>query len=205
MNKPSHYNLLISIGLFLLTHYSAGLAIEMKKAIPPIKIAQYKNKPYHFLFNLPIDWEKQSGDINSSNALFMQIPLSNSCSFQFNITAMPDNFPAEMAVRMAIKKAVMDVKKKKLVSVKRRDFFHPEKVPVKEKGKVKEIVKSVLFIRGWEIVERGQKKGLQRIIYQGYDKENDNFYLVASANTEKFTQCQPQLRQIMDSILFGFS
>jgi hypothetical protein len=205
MNKRNNdAKLKVILGFMLLCHDSLSFAIEIIKP-PAIKVMQYTNKPYHFLFNLPIDWEKQSGDINSTNALFMQSPLSHSCSFQFNITPLPENFPAEMAVRAALKTAIKDVKKKKLLFVKRRDFSHPEKVRVKEKGLEKEMVKSVLFMRGWEIMEYGQKNGLQRLIYQGYDKENHYFHLVAAANSDKFAQCQPQLRHIMDSVLFGYS
>ncbi len=182
-----------------------------------LKPLEYKNKPYHFSFMIPNGWTKQSGDVNSTNALFMQMPLTASCSFQFNITPMPSSFPAEMAVNAALKAAHVDIKRKKLLTAKRRDFSHPEKILLKEKfvvkeqGKLKEkmkekqVIKSVLFMRGWEVTERGQKNGLQRIIYQGYDKENHYFNLIAAATTEKFAQCQVQLRQIMDSVLFGQS
>lgn len=201
--------------LLLLTGYQASLATEIAKPATAMKAADYKNKPYHFSFTLPNSWAKQSGDVNATNALFMQMPLTDSCSFQFNIIPMPVNFPAERAVNSALKTATAQIKHKKLLSAKRRDFTHEEKVIlkekllVKEKGKFKEkikekeVVKTVLFMRGWEMTERGQRNGLQRIIYQGYDKENHYFTLIAAATTEKFAQCQPQLRQIMDSVLFG--
>ncbi len=203
------------IYLLLIASYQTGLALEIAKPAAVVKPSEYKNKSYHFAFILPDGWEKQTGEAGATNALFTQMPLTTSCSFQFNITPMPVNFPAETVVVSALKAATVAIKRKKLLSAKRRDFSHPEKVIVKEKvmvkdkGKLKEkikdkeIIKTVLFMRGWEVTERGQKNALQRIIYQGYDKENHYFHVVAAATTEKFAQCQPQLRQIMDSLVFG--
>jgi hypothetical protein len=151
----------------------------------------YKNNDHRFSFIIPAGWSKQSGDANSDNVLFMRVPISDSCSFQFHITRMRPSFPAESSVKASLKAAKEDITIGKLLSAKRRD----------EKGK--ENGKTVRFTRGWEVVEKGSPGGHQRIIYQAYDRDNYYFNFMGAANTENFEKCRPQLREIIDSISFG--
>lgn len=189
------------IALWLLLNSSPGFAV--KEILPPAPVTQppqdtlYKNKTYHFSFTLPPGWEKQTGNPNSDNALFMQLPISNSCSFQFNITPMPATFQAEVAATTFLATAYHELRHNKLAAVKRRDTWIKEKT--KENSKEKEIV---IFTRGWEMTEKPQKQKLQRIIYQVYDRQNRYFNFVAFASSEKFSGCAPELRKIMDSISF---
>jgi len=178
-------------------------AAEITQPLQENKPVLYKNKAYRFSFLLPVDWKKQTGDVNSNNVLFMRLPLSQSCSFQFNITPMPTNFPTEMVVDAGLKTALVQIKQKKLLSAQRRDFVHDEKVLSKEKGKEVESIKPVTFVRGWEVMENRQETGLQRLVYQAYNKSNTYFNFIAAASNENFAQCQPQLQQIMASIQFA--
>ncbi len=151
----------------------------------------YKNNARNFSFTIPAGWSQQSGDVNSDSALFMQIPLSNTCSFQFNMTRMQTGFPAEASVKASLNSAKKDIQIDKLISAKRRD----------ESGM--ENGKKVRFTRGWQIVEKGQPGGHQRIIYQAYDRQNYYMNMMAAADTEHFESCRPALQQIIDSIKFG--
>jgi len=189
--------------VILLQHSLLIYAAEITQPLQENKPVLYKNKAYRFSFLLPVDWKKQTGDVNSNNALFMRLPLSQSCSFQFNITPMPTNFPTEMAVDAGLKTALVQVKQKKLLSAQRRDFVHDEKVLSKEKGKEVESIKPVTFVRGWEVMENRQETGLQRLVYQAYNKSNAYFNFIAAASNENFRHCQPQLQQIMASIQFA--
>jgi len=189
--------------VILLQHSLLIYAAEITQPLQENKPVLYKNKAYRFSFLLPVDWKKQTGDVNSNNALFMRLPLSQSCSFQFNITPMPTNFPTEMVVDTGLKTALVQVKQKKLLSAQRRDFVHDEKVLSKEKGKEVESIKPVTFVRGWEVMENRQETGLQRLVYQAYNKSNAYFNFIAAASNENFAQCQPQLQQIMASIQFA--
>jgi len=191
------------VTVILLQHSLLIYAAEITQPLQENKPVLYKNKAYRFSFLLPVDWKKQTGDVNSNNALFMRLPLSQSCSFQFNITPMPTNFPTEMVVDAGLKTALVQVKQKKLFSAQRRDFVHDEKVLSKEKGKEVESIKPVTFVRGWEVMENRQETGLQRLVYQAYNKSNAYFNFIATASNENFTQCQPQLQQIMASIQFA--
>lgn len=192
----------IAIALWLLLNSSSSFAVAVKEVLPPVVLpaqeTNYKNKNYHFSFSIPLGWEKQSGHANSDNVLFMQLPISNSCSFQFNIIPMPATFPAEVAATTALATAYHELRLNKLAAVKRRDTWIKEKN--KEKGKEKE--KIVIFTRGWEITEKPHKQQQQRIIYQVYDLENRYFNFVASASSANFSTCAPELRKIMDSISF---
>jgi hypothetical protein len=161
-------------------------AMAVKQATPakPATAADsttYKNKTYGFSFTVPNTWKKQNGEPDSDNVLFMRSPLSNSCSFQFMITPMPKDFPAEISVVSSLKAAEADIGLGKNLSAKRRD----------DKG-----------TKGWEIAEKGQKGGHQRIIYQVYDAQNRLYNFNAAAYTEKFSGCQPDLSKIIDSIKF---
>lgn len=191
------------LGLMLLLLGTLSYATEITQPSQKNKTVLYKNKAYRFSFLLPVDWKKQTGDVNGNNVLFTRLPLNQSCSFQFNITPMPATFPAEMAVDASLKAALVQVKQKKLLSAQRRDFIHDEKVVSKEKAKEVESIKPVTFIRGWEVVENSQETGLQRLVYQAYNKSNAYFNFIAAASHENFTQCQPQLQQIMESIQFA--
>jgi hypothetical protein len=179
--------------------YAAAIPQSLQENKPVL----YKNKAYRFSFLLPADWKKQTGDVNGNHVLFMPLPLNQSCSFQFNITPMPATFPAEMVVDAGLKAALLQVKQKKLFSAQRRDAVHDEKVLTTEKGKEVESIKPVTFIRGWEIGENPQQTGLQRLVYQAYNKSNAYFNFIATASYENFAQCHPQLQQIMASIQFA--
>lgn len=151
----------------------------------------YKNKDRNFSFVIPVGWSKQSGDVNSDTVLFMQEPLTKTCSFQFNMTRMQMDFPAEASVKASLDSAKKDIKIDKNLSAKRRD----------ESGM--ENGKKVRFTRGWELVEKGQVGGHQRIIYQAYDRQNYYINMMAAAETEHFEECRPALQKIVDSIKFG--
>jgi PsbP len=191
------------ITLLLLLHSSENFAGSPILPAPIIKPAPvpdtlYKNKTYRFSFIIPAGWEKQSGQANSDNVLFMQLPISNSCSFQFNVTPMSSTFPAEVAATTSLAAAYHDVKLNKLVAVKRRDTWIKEKTHEKDKNKEK----IVLLTQGWEITEKPQNQKQQRIIYQVYDRQNRYFNFIAAAVSSKFSTCAPDLRKIMDSISF---
>lgn len=151
----------------------------------------YKNKDRNFSFVIPAGWSKQSGDVNSDTVLFMQEPLTKTCSFQFNMTRMQMDFPAEASVKASLDSAKKDIKIDKNLSAKRRD----------ESGM--ENSKKVKFTRGWELTEKGQAGGHQRIIYQAYDRQNYYINMMAAAETEHFEECRPALQQIIASIKFG--
>jgi hypothetical protein len=151
----------------------------------------YKNKDRNFSFVIPAGWSKQSGDVNSDTVLFMQEPLTKTCSFQFNMTRMQMDFPAETSVKASLDSAKKDIKIDKNLSAKRRD----------ESGM--ENGKKVRFTRGWELTEKGQAGGHQRIIYQAYDRQNYYINMMAAAETEHFEECRPALQQIVASIKFG--
>ncbi len=164
---------------------------KSKTKAPPAEPVTYTNKDRHFSFTIPADWQKQSGDVNSEMVLFMQKPLSKTCSFQVNMTRMQLDFPAEASVAASLDSATKDIAIDKNISAKRRD----------ESGL--ENGKQVQFTRGWELTEKGQKGGHQRIIYQAYDRENYYLNMMAAAETEHFEECRPDLQKIIDSIKFG--
>ncbi|MCK4492958.1 MAG: hypothetical protein KAU26_02815 [Methylococcales bacterium] len=143
------------------------------------KAVTYKNKTYAFSFTIPAGWDKMSGDPGSKAVLFTKVPTSNGCSFQFHINPMGKSFPAKTSVRASLKKAKEDVAKGKYISVKKRN------------------TETTL---GWEILEKDEAGAYKRIIYQAYDAVNNYYNLMASANTEKFEACQPELRNIIESI-----
>lgn len=198
MTRTDLVNRLIIAALVL----HSPLSFAEKKVLPvivkPAPETTYRNKIYRFSFILPTDWEKQSGNPSSDNALFMQLPISNSCGFQFNVIPMSTTFPAEEAATTFLAAAYRELRLHKLLAVKRRDTWIKEKS--KDKNKDKE--KIVILTHGWEITEKPQKHKPQRIIYQVYNRENHYFNFVASAVSEKFSSCAPQLRKIMDSISF---
>jgi hypothetical protein len=199
MTKTGFINAAVTL-LLLLDSPQSLAAKEILQPVPkPVPDITYRNKTYHFSFTIPTGWEKQSGNANSDNVLFMQMPISNSCSFQFNVTPMSASFPAEAAVSAALATAHHELKLNRLSSAKRRDTSLKEKI--KEKGKEKE--KVVILTRGWEITEKAQNQTQQRIIYQVYDKENRYFNFTATAIREKFATCAPDLRKIIDSISFN--
>lgn len=156
-----------------------------------VEAVTYKNNDRNFSFVIPAGWLKQSGDVNSDTVLFMQEPLSKTCSFQFNMTRMQMDFPAEASVKASLDSAKKDIKIDKNLSAKRRD----------ESGM--ENGKKVRFTRGWELTEKGQAGGHQRIIYQAYDRQNYYINMMAAAETEHFEECRPALQKIIDSIKFG--
>jgi hypothetical protein len=200
MTKTGCGNLAI-IAVFFLTSFSS---FAEKKTLPaidkPLEEVIYRNKNYHFSFTIPANWEKQSGNASSDNVLFMKLPISESCSFQFNVTPMSTTFPAEEAATTFLAAAYREFRLHKFIAVKRRDTWIKEKSKIKDKKKEKE--KIVILTHGWEITEKPQKQKQQRIIYQVYDRENRYFHFVAAAVSEKFPSCALQLRKIMDSISF---
>jgi hypothetical protein len=142
----------------------------------------YINKTYGFSFTIPAGWNKMSGNPNSKTVLFTQVPISNGCSFQFHIASMGKSFPAKTAVRAAIKKSKEKIATGHYISAKARH----------ENG-----------TRGWQVVEKGKLGAYKRIIYQAYDAVNHHFTIIASANTEKFDACQPDLEKIINSVKFN--
>lgn len=151
----------------------------------------YKNTSRNYSFTIPAGWAKTEGDVNSDSVIFMQVPLSKTCSFQIHTTRMHLDFPAEASAKAGLSSAKKDIQIGKLLSAKRRD----------ESGR--ENGKKVRFTRGWEIVESGQTGAHQRIIYQAYDRQNYYMNMMGAAMTEHFAECRPALRQIVDSIRFG--
>jgi hypothetical protein len=169
------------------------------QATPPVeKELVFKNRSYHFSFSIPQDWQKQSGNPHGDNVLFTQMPVSDSCSFQFNITPMAETFPAEAAVQNGLQAAFRLVKKHQLLAARARNTELKEKVKIKNK----EVEKITLLTKGWEITEKPLPKNLQKIIYQAYDRNNRYFKFVAFASSEKFSGCELKLRRIMASISF---
>lgn len=173
---------------------SAAIASTGEGIIPSTNIAAgsstkvtYKNKTYNFSFTIPAGWAKNSGDPDSNSVLFMKIPTSHTCSFQFHINPMQKSFPAAASVKASLKAAKKDIKIGKLLLAKSRN----------DKGA------SGLSTLGWEVVEKGKKGGHQRIIYQLYDAKNRYYNLMGAANTEKFETCRPELRKIINSIKFN--
>jgi len=151
----------------------------------------YTNTDRHFSFTIPAGWAKQNGDPNSETVLFMIEPISKTCSFQFHMTRMQQDFPAEASVKASLDSAKKDIAIDKNLSAKRRD----------QSGTVNG--KQVKLVRGWELTEKGKAGSPQRIIYQVYDQQNYYINLMAAAETEQFEACRPALQQIIDSIKFG--
>jgi hypothetical protein len=163
------------------------------KATPPSSSepVTYQNKSRHFSFTMPTGWEKQMGEVDSDSVLFMAQPLTKTCSFQININRMQKDFPAEASVAASLDSVTKDIEIEKNISAKRRD----------ESGM--ENGQKVQFTRGWELTEKGEKGGHQRIIYQAYDRENYYLNMMGAAETEHFEECRPDLQKIIDSIKFG--
>lgn len=180
--------LLISGSLFCVN--AEAKKVKTKDAKPSAPVT-YKNTDRHFAFTIPAGWAKQSGDVNSDMVLFMKQPLSKTCSFQVNMTRMQKDFPAEASVAASLDSAKKDIEIEKNLAAKRRD----------ESGL--ENGQTVQFTRGWEITEKGQKGGHQRIIYQAYDRDNYYLNMMAAAETEHFEDCRPDLESIINSIKFG--
>lgn len=151
----------------------------------------YNNNDRNYAFTIPAGWALQSGDVNADAALFMAVPVSKTCSFQVHMTRMQPDFPAEASVKASLDSAVKDIQRDKNLSAKRRD----------ESGM--ENGTHVKFTRGWELTEKGQPGGHQRIIYQAYDRQNYYLNMMAAAATEHFEACRPTLQNIIDSIKFG--
>lgn len=189
-NKLAFLVAIALAGNFFLVETSAAKTKPKPPTTPTIPVT-YINKDRHFSFTLPAGWEKQSGDVDSDMVVFMQKPLSKTCSFQVNMTRMQLDFPAEASVAASLDSAIKDIAIDKNISAKRRD----------ESGL--ENGKQVQFTRGWELMEKGQKGGHQRIIYQSYDRENYYLNMMAAAETEHFEECRPDLQKIIDSIKFG--
>jgi hypothetical protein len=187
-----------SVLLLLTSFQSVADKAALPVAVNPAQEIVYKNKAYHFSFAIPVGWERQSGHPHADNASFMQIPISNSCSFQFNVIPMPATFSAEFAATTFLATAYHELRLNKLTAVKRRDTWIKEKV--KEQGKTKERI--AIWTRGWEITEKKQPQKQQRIIYQVYDRESHYFNFVAAATSVKFNTCAPELHKIIDSISF---
>lgn len=175
--------------LFWLDANAAKSKAKEQKA--PAQAVTYTNKDRHFSFTIPAGWEKLSGDVNSDMVLFMAQPLKKTCSFQINMTRMQPDFPAEASVTASLNSAIQDIKIDKNIAAKRRDESGLEKG------------KKVQFTRGWELTEKGQKGGHQRIIYQAYDRENHYLNMLAAAETEHFEECRADLQSIITSIKFG--
>lgn len=185
---------LIAIALtsnFFLVDACVAKTKNKAKVASPTEPVTYTNKDRHYSFTIPTGWEKLSGDVNSDTVLFMAQPLKKTCSFQINMTRMQKDFPAEASVVASLDSATKDIAIDKNISAKRRD----------ESGM--ENGKKVQFTRGWELTEKGQKGGHQRIIYQAYDRENYYLNMMAAAETEHFEECRPDLQKIIDSIKFG--
>lgn len=179
----------LSTGLFF-ADVQAKSKAKPKDAKPAAPVT-YQNKDRHFSFTIPTGWKLQSGEVNADMVLFMKQPLSKTCSFQINITRMQKDFPAEASVAASLDSALKDIEIEKNLAAKRRD----------ESGL--ENGQTVQFTRGWEITEKGQKGGHQRIIYQAYDRENYYLNMMAAAETEKFENCRADLESIIKSIKFG--
>ncbi len=143
------------------------------------KEVTYENKTYGFSFTIPAGWHKMSGDPTSKLVLFTKVPTNSGCSFKFVISSMGKSFPAKTSVRTSLKKAKEQISTGKYISAKRRN------------------TKTTL---GWEILEKGEAGAYKRIIYQAYGPTNTYYNFNASANTEKFDACQPELSNIMKSI-----
>lgn len=180
--------IVISGSLFFVNAEAKKLKSKDTKPSAPIT---YKNTERHYAFTIPAAWVKQSGEVNSEMVLFMKQPLNKTCSFQINITRMQKDFPAEASVAASLDSAKKDIEIDKNLTAKRRD----------ESGL--ENGQTVQFTRGWELTEKGQKGGHQRIIYQAYDRENYYLNMMAAAETEHFEECRPDLESIINSIKFG--
>lgn len=198
MTKTALGNLLLIAASLLNSPAVFAEKATLSVIAKPVQETTYRNKTYHFSFTLPADWELQSGNASSDNALFMQLPISNSCSFQFNVIPMSATFPAEEAATTFLATAYRELRLHKVIAVKRRDTWIKEK----SKDKKTEKEKIVILTHGWEITEKPQKQKQQRMIYQVYDRENRYFNFIATAVSEKFTSCSPALRKIIDSISF---
>lgn len=169
----------------------SGQAAGSASAAASTSAVTYTNTDRHFSFTIPAGWAKQNGDPNSETVLFMIEPIAKSCSFQFHMTRMQQDFPAEASVKASLDSAKKDIAIDKNLSAKRRD----------QSGTVNG--KQVKLVRGWELTEKGKAGSPQRIIYQVYDQQNYYINLMAAAETEQFEACRPALQQIIDSIKFG--
>ena len=167
------------------TDASGGMPVGSTQA------TTYKNKARNYSFTIPAGWTKQSGDVNSDSVLFMEVPLSKTCSFQVNMSRMQQDFPAEASVKASLDSAKKYIAIDKNISAKRRD----------ESGMVNG--KKVKMTRGWELTEQGKAGGHQRIIYQAYDQDNYYLNMMAAAETEHFQECRATLEKIINSIKFG--
>jgi hypothetical protein len=190
-NKLAFLIVIALLSNSFLVEVCTAKAKKQTKATPPSEPVTYQNKSRHYSFTIPAAWAKQSGEVDSDTVLFMAQPLSKTCSFQINMTRMQLDFPAEASVAASLDSATKDIAIDKNISAKRRD----------ESGL--ENGQQVQFTRGWELTEKGQKGGHQRIIYQAYDRENYYLNMMAAAETEHFEECRPDLQKIIDSIKFG--
>jgi hypothetical protein len=168
-----------------------GAAANAGGPVGSTQAVTYTNTDRKYAFTIPAGWALQSGDVNAEDVVFMAVPVSKTCSFQVHMTRMQPDFPAEASVKASLDSAVQDMQSNKNLAAKRRD----------ESGM--EHGKPVKFTRGWELTEKGQPGGHQRIIYQAYDRQNYYLNMMAAATTEHFEACRPALQSIIDSIKFG--
>ncbi|GAB6037906.1 hypothetical protein JCM15519_24650 [Fundidesulfovibrio butyratiphilus] len=152
---------------------------------PLAQATTFKNTSRNFEFTIPAGWEKVSGEPDSEDVSY-QMP-GTTMGFTVHMTRMQMSFPAKSSVDASLKSAKEDIKIDKLLEAKRRD----DGTPKKKCG-----------IIGWEVVEAPQKNGIQRIIWQGYDKDNYYMNFMAFSANEDFTASRETLRRIMDSIKF---
>lgn len=145
----------------------------------------FKNAARGFEFTIPAGWEKVSGDPDSEDVSYQK--PGTTMGFTLHMTRMQPSFPAKASVDASLKSAKEDVKINKLLDAKRRDDGSAKKK---------------CGIIGWEVTEAPQKNGIQRIIWQGYDKENYYMNFMAYSANEDFEASRAALRQIMDSVKF---
>lgn len=145
----------------------------------------FKNTSRNFAFTIPAGWEKVSGEPDSEDVSFQK--PGTTMGFTLHMTRMQPSFQAKASVDASLKSAKEDVKINKLLEAKRRDDGSSKKK---------------CGIIGWEVVEAPQKNGIQRIIWQGYDKDNYYMNFMAFSANEDFAASRAVMRQVMDSIKF---
>jgi hypothetical protein len=145
----------------------------------------YTNTARNFSFTIPAGWEIVSGDPNSDDVVFRKSGAS--WGFGIHMTQMLPSFPRKAAVDAGLKQDKERIKINQVLEARRRD----EGSPKKKCGLI-----------GWEFTEAPQTNGIERIIWQGYDRDNYYINLMAYSSTQDFNAARSTLREIMDSIKF---
>ncbi len=167
------------------TTYQQGYGANGPGSAGSASPVTYTNSARNFSFTIPAGWEIVSGDPNSDDVVFRKSGAS--WGFGIHMTRMLPSFPRKAAVDAGLKQDKERIKINQVLEARRRDEGN---------------LKKKCSLIGWEFTEAPQTNGIERIIWQGYDRDNYYINLMAYSSTQDFNAARTTLREIMDSIRF---